>query len=83
MSGIPRVFRLQLWNLAVSLTDMLFLAMGFISLVDEIQFVIIRSRHICIRSMIDMNSPRSQYDPRFMVDLLSQYSFYGKHVNVS
>ena len=30
---------------------MLFLVMGFISLVDEIQFMLISSRHICIRSM--------------------------------
>ena len=30
--------------------DMLFLVMGFISLVDEIQFILISSRHICIRS---------------------------------
>ena len=31
--------------------DMLFLVMGFISLVDEIQFMLISSRHICIRSI--------------------------------
>ena len=31
--------------------DMLFLVMGFISLVDEIQFMLTSSRHICIRSM--------------------------------
>ena len=30
---------------------MLFLMMGFISLVDEIQFMLISSRHICIRSI--------------------------------
>ena len=29
----------------------LFLVMGFISLVDEIQFMLISSRHICIRSI--------------------------------
>ena len=29
--------------------DMLFLTMGFISLVDEIQFMLISSCHICIR----------------------------------
>ena len=32
--------------------DMLFLVMGFISLVDEIQFMLISSRHICIRSTL-------------------------------
>ena len=31
--------------------DMLFLVMGFISLVDEIQFMLISSRHICMKSM--------------------------------
>ena len=31
--------------------DMLFLVMGFISLVDKIQLMLISSRHICIRSM--------------------------------
>ena len=31
---------------------MLFLTMGFISLVDEILFMLISSRHICIRSII-------------------------------
>ena len=30
--------------------DTLFLVMGFISLVDEIQSMLISSRHICIRS---------------------------------
>ena len=29
--------------------DTLFLVMGFISLADEIQFMLISSRHICIR----------------------------------
>ena len=46
MSTIPRVFDQQLWNLA---EYTLFLVMGFISLVDEIQFMLISSRHICIR----------------------------------
>ena len=37
MSTISRVFGLQLWNLAcITNFDMLFLVMGFISLVDEI-----------------------------------------------
>ena len=31
--------------------DMLFLVMGVISLVDEIQFMLINSHHICIRSI--------------------------------
>ena len=31
--------------------DMLFLVIGFISLVDEIQFMLISSCHICIRSI--------------------------------
>ena len=31
--------------------DMLFLVMGFISLVDEIKFMLISSSHICIRSI--------------------------------
>ena len=31
--------------------DMLFLVLGFISLVDEIQFMLISGRHICIRSI--------------------------------
>ena len=41
------MFGQQLWNLAN--LDKLFLAMGFISLVNEIQFMLISSRHICIR----------------------------------
>ena len=32
--------------------DMLFLVMGFISLVDEIQFMLISNRHICIGSIV-------------------------------
>ena len=43
MSAIPRVFGLQLWNLVANF-DMLFLVIGFISLVDEIQFMLISSR---------------------------------------
>ena len=46
---ISRVFGLQLGNLAALLIDMLFLGIGFISLVDEIQFILIGNRHICIR----------------------------------
>ena len=50
MSAILRAFCLQLWQLAVLL--MFFLAMGFISLVDKIQFMLINRRHICIKSII-------------------------------
>ena len=49
MSTISRVFGPQLWNLAASLMLTCSLMMGFISLVDEIQFMLISSRHICIR----------------------------------
>ena len=31
--------------------DTLFLMMGFIYLIDEIQFMLISSRHVCIRSI--------------------------------
>ena len=37
--------------MAVTNLDTLFLVMGFISLIDEIQFMLISSRHICIRSI--------------------------------
>ena len=55
MSAIPRVF----WPTALKLGwitnfDMLFLVMEFISLVDEIQFMLISSRHICIRSILEL-----------------------------
>ena len=51
MSTISRVFGPQLCNLAAVFTnfDMLYFVMGFISLLDEIQFVFINSHHICIR----------------------------------
>ena len=39
--------------------DMLFLEMGIISLVDEIQFMLISSRHICIRTIT--TQPRFSY----------------------
>ena len=42
MSAIPRVFGLQR---CVTNLDMFFLAMGFISLFNEIQFMLISSRH--------------------------------------
>ena len=51
MSTIPRVWPTALKPGCVTNFDMLFLVMGFISLVDEIQFMLISSRHICIRSM--------------------------------
>ena len=53
MSAIPREFGLQLRKCLTNF-DMLFLVMGFISLVDEIQFMLIRSRHICIRSIVQV-----------------------------
>ena len=53
MSAIPREFGLQLWKCLTNF-DMLFLVMGFISLVDEIQFMLIRSRHICIRPIVQV-----------------------------
>ena len=44
MSTISHVFGQQVWNLAVIANFyMLFLMMGFISLVDEIQFMLISS----------------------------------------
>ena len=50
MSTIPRVFGLcaALKPGCVTNLDMLFLVMGLISLVDEIQFMLISSHHICI-----------------------------------
>ena len=47
---------MSVWPTALKLgcvtnLDMLFLVLGFISLVDEIQFMLISSRHICIRSI--------------------------------
>ena len=56
-SGFSNVFHFAcVWPTALKLGcitnfDMLFLAMGFISFVDEIQFMLIDSRHICIRSI--------------------------------
>ena len=46
----------RVWPTALKLgcvtnLDMLFLVMWFISLLDEIQFMLISSRHICIRSL--------------------------------
>ena len=52
MSTISRVWPTALKPGCVTNFDMLFLVMGFISLLDEIQFMLISSRHICIRSMI-------------------------------
>ena len=50
MCTISHVFGQQLLNLATNF-DMLFLMIGFISLVNEIQFMLISSHHICIRSV--------------------------------
>ena len=52
MSTISRVWPTALKLGCITNLDMLFLVMGFISLVDEIQFMLISSRHICIRFMI-------------------------------
>ena len=50
MSTISYMFGLQLWKLAVWLIlTCSFSVMGFISLVDEIQFMLISSRHILHR----------------------------------
>ena len=54
------------WSTALKLgcitnLDMLFLVMGFISLVDEIHYMLISSRHICIRSIdffLNLNYPQ-------------------------
>ena len=51
MSTTSRVWPTALKLGCVTNFDMLFLVMGFISLVNEIQFMLISSRHICIRSM--------------------------------
>ena len=47
--------------------DMLFLVMGFIALVDEIQFMLISSRHICIRlsENVDLWSPHMSLEEIF------------------
>ena len=55
-SGFSNVYHSAfVWPTALKLgcvtnLDTLFLVMGLISLVDEIQFMLISSRHICIRS---------------------------------
>ena len=52
-SGVSNVYHFAcVWPTALKLDcitnfDMLFLVMGFISLVNEIQFMLISSRHIC------------------------------------
>ena len=47
----------QMYGSQASITnfDTLFLVMGLISLVDEVQFMLISSRHICIRSIAVAN----------------------------
>ena len=57
-SGFSNVYHFScVWPTALKLGcmtnfDTLFLVMGFISLVDEIQFMLISNRQICIRSII-------------------------------
>ena len=51
MSTIPRLWPIDLKLGCLINFDKLFLVMGFSSLVDEIQFMLISTRHICIRSM--------------------------------
>ena len=48
MSAIPRVWPTALKLGCISNFNMRFLLMGLISLVDEIQFMLISSHHICI-----------------------------------
>ena len=53
-SGFSNVYIPRVWLTALKLGcitnfDMLFLVMGFVSLVDEMQFMLISNRHICIR----------------------------------
>ena len=43
--------------------DMLFLVMGFISLLDEIQYMLISSRHVYIRSI---HPPRNVSDHYYL-----------------
>ena len=55
MSTISRVWPTALKLGCITNFDMLFLVMRFISLVDEIQFMLISSRHICIRSIANQD----------------------------
>ena len=56
-SGFSNVYHFAcVWPTALKLGcitnfDMLFHVIGFISLVDEIQFMLFSSRHICIKSL--------------------------------
>ena len=52
MSAILRVCHSALKLGCITNFDMLFLMKGFISLVNEIQFMQISSHHICIRSIV-------------------------------
>ena len=52
--------------------------MGFISLVDEIQFMLISSRYICIRSIVPLKSGELHID-RFHVTS-SKSNFYTIHL---
>ena len=66
-SGVLNVYHFAcVWPTALKLGsitnfDMLFLVMGFISLVDEIQFMLISSRHICIRSITTIRDTNFRY----------------------
>ena len=51
MSTISRVWPTAMKLGCVTNFDTLFLMMGFISLVDEFQFMLISNRHICIMSI--------------------------------
>ena len=72
MSTISRVWHTALKPGCVTNFDMLFLVMGFISLVDEIQFMLISSHHICIRS-IDVNLVPSPFKGLLLERILYVY----------
>ena len=61
-SGFANVYHsVCVWPTALNLGcitkfDMLFLVMGFISLINEIHFMLISSHHICIRSKDQKNT---------------------------
>ena len=52
--------------------DMLFLVMGFISLVDEIQFILISSHHICM--VLPSSMVQSRTKPECAYKLSDSYS---------
>ena len=58
--------------------DILFLVVGFISLVDEIRFMLISSRHICIKSMEPPDMPtRTRLKSRRDVEIISKVYLYS------